>query len=164
MHMGVIHSMHICIFIHVYVHTYTHNMHSPSNQIFSLKILLLHHRHNMINLFWTLNTCSTDCQTFHLILGNFLELMFCFFLALKTLQQQRTKRENWPPAPKGLTVARYLLALRSLMQENHVVVSTQSVTCKLHCLAFDQEMMQSGSEAAGQQGPRDLFSVGLFFF
>lgn len=50
------------------------------------------------------------------------------------------------------------------MQENHVVVSTQSVTCKLHCLAFDQEMMQSGSEAAGQQGPRDLFSVGLFFF
>lgn len=30
-------------------------------------------------------------------------------------------------------------------------------------LAFDQETMQSGSGAAGQQGPRDFVSVGLFF-
>lgn len=84
----------VCRDVYTCVYTYTHNIHSPSNQTFSLKVLLLHQRHSMVNLFGTLNTCSPDCQAFHLILGIFLELIFFFFLALKTLKQQRTKREN----------------------------------------------------------------------
>lgn len=42
------------------------------------------------------------------------------------------------------------------MQVNHGVVLAQKVACRLQCPCFDQDRMQSGSEAAGKQDPQQF--------